>query len=84
MEGKWSDICFLSEPEFWILTNGGYRHPVLVLPYPNSVQVLGMEQPIVHVDELVGGGSVINGLLHLLSYAGEHGVRVLHSRSYHR
>ena len=24
---------------------GGLRQPVLVLPYPNSVQVLGMEQP---------------------------------------
>ena len=26
----------------------GPRHPVLVLPYTNSVQVLGMEQPTVH------------------------------------
>ena len=43
-----------------------------------------MEQPIVHVDELVGGGSVINGLLHLLSYAGEHGVRVLRGGCCHR
>jgi hypothetical protein len=34
-----------SEPGFWKLIKGGLRQPVLVLPYPNSVQVLGMEQP---------------------------------------
>ena len=40
--------CNFSEPGIWILTKRGYRHPVLVLPYPNSVQVLGMEQPTPH------------------------------------
>ena len=34
-----------SGPGFWILTKGGIRQPVLGLPCPNSIQVLGMEQP---------------------------------------
>ena len=40
--------CNFLELGFWILTNRGLRHPVLVLPYPNSIQVLGMEQPNAH------------------------------------
>ena len=34
-----------SGPGFWILTKWGIRHLVLGLPCPNSIQVLGMEQP---------------------------------------
>ena len=37
--------CNFSEPGFWILTKGGIRQPVVYQPYPNSIQVLGMEQP---------------------------------------
>ena len=45
--GKCSPFSSLnfSGPGFWILTKGGIRQPVLGLPCPNSVQVLGMEQP---------------------------------------
>jgi hypothetical protein len=32
------------------LFRGGLRQPVLVLPYPNYGQVLGMEQPSDHID----------------------------------
>ena len=37
--------CNFSEPGFWILIRGGIRQPVVDQPYPNSIQVLGMEQP---------------------------------------
>ena len=40
--------CNFSEPGFWILTKGGRRQPVVYQPYPNSIQVCGMEQPTQH------------------------------------
>ena len=40
--------CNFSEPGFWVLTKGGIRQPVLYQPYPNSIQVLRMEQPSSH------------------------------------
>ena len=53
MGGKWSEKNtvkeILLEPGFWTLTKGGLRHHVLVLLYPNSIQVLGMEQPTLHL-----------------------------------
>ena len=45
--GKCSRLpsCNFSGPGFWMLAKGGIRQPVLSLPYTNSIQVLGMEQP---------------------------------------
>ena len=48
--------CKFLEPGFWILTKGGQRHPVLVLPYPSSIQVLGMEHWSNLVKHLIGKG----------------------------
>ena len=47
MLAKRTMSCNFSGPGFWILAKGGIGQPVLGLPCPNSIKVVGIQQPTV-------------------------------------